>query len=200
MKTTPILILLILFFTSCGPDNSEQVDQQIDVKKLTHEIIDDLSKRAVKDTGVTTRTKNNKFTNDLSTASIDKKFTKLIEGSWQLSSNGSMEFLQTKFDEKDTAVFNDSHTRVMTAWGEIQYNTSAKFYFTTGGSYMYEYYITPDKQLVLTQFDYYNEDLTFKDRPTLITATYSISFTDNNNIVLFNEFQKFLLERIKNYH
>ncbi|MES2139088.1 MAG: hypothetical protein V4511_05230 [Bacteroidota bacterium] len=200
MKTITLLIISTFFLTSCGPDNIEQDTYSLDTKELAGKIVDDLAEKTAKDTGFNGRQENNKFKNDLSNYSIDKKTTKMLEGSWELNGDTQMEFLKTKFKPKAKVVFTDSLTITPTAWGELSYNSSAKFYSTEYSSEIYEYCIAADKKLMLIQFDYYNQDLTFKSKPELITTAYSISFTDKNNIELFNDFQNFKFTRIKKYH
>jgi hypothetical protein len=196
LKTTILLIGSIFLLASCGPNNTQKDIHSPSSEEIANRIVNGKPQKAVKDTNVNTGQKNNKFKNDWSAYSVDKKSTKLLEGSWELNGDTPMEFLQTSLKPKAKVVFSDASSVTVTAWGELHFNSTAKFYFTESGSHIYEYYITPDKQLVLTQFNYYNTDLSYKEIPTLITATYSISFTDKNTIEVFNDFQRFKFSRI----
>ncbi len=200
MKTTPLLLFFVLSLYSCGPSTSIEEVNQIEIEDLTQELTESFSKRAVKDTQHSKKTKNNKFEHDFSDASIDKKATQAIEGSWYLTSTETMIFLQTHFDLKDTVVFDNSSTIVGTGWGEMKYNTSAEFYLTENSSHLYEYYISKDEHLYLTQFDYFNDDLSYKEKPDLIAEDYSIKISDKDNFVLFNDWQKFLFKRTRAPH
>ncbi len=200
MKITKLFAIATFLLASCSADNDTQDTNSIDTKELANQIVDDMVARTAKDTGFAERQAHNKFTNDLSNYSIDKKSNKILEGSWELIGDTQMEFLKTNFKPKSKVVFADSPTTLLTGWGELNYSRYAKFYSTESSSDVYEFCITNDKKLILVQFDYYNEDLSFKARPETITEAYSISITDKNNIELFNDLQKFKFTRIKNYH
>jgi hypothetical protein len=195
MKTITVLIISTLFLTACGPTNIEQ-PSSVDTNAVVNSIVADLIKKAAKDTGFNRRQENNKFKNDSSNYTIDKKTTKRLKGLWKLDGDADMVFLKTKFHPTDKVEFSDSPTVIPTSWGELHYKRLAKFYMTESASHGYEYCVTTDNELILIDFDYYNDDLSFKDKPDLITVKYSITFVDSNTVIVYNDFQKFKLIKI----
>ena len=127
--------------------------------------------------------KTNVFQMDLSEIEIDAEKTSLLNGEWTTKS-GNIRFLNTTLKSGDKVIFRDTTRATMTGWGTIRYNRAANFYFTESGSFMYEFYVADNNKLVLTQYDYRNDDLTMKKSPESIVQELDIEFINENEVRL----------------
>ena len=177
MKRNYFLItLLTIGFISCQTNESKDIQNQT----LSEQVIEQIQN--LPDTVLTSKNiKQNEFQADLSNIKIDIQKTTLLGGEW-ITQNGSVRFLNTTLDLGDKVIFYDTTRSSMTGWGTIRYNRAANFYFTESGSYMYEFYVVNDNKLVLTQYDYRNDDLTMKEKPESISRELDIEFINDDKV------------------
>jgi hypothetical protein len=83
----------------------------------------------------------------------------------------------------------------ITGWGTIRYNRAAKFYFTESASHMYDFYIVNKDRLVLTQYDYRNDDLTMREKPEPMVKELEIVLINDNQVKLRLDGQTVELKR-----
>ncbi len=60
---------------------------------------------------------------------------------------------------------------------------------------MYEFYVADKDRLVLTQYDYRNEDLTMKEQPESIVQELDIKFINDDKVKLSHEGQTVEMKR-----
>lgn len=125
----------------------------------------------------------NEFQADLSKIKINNKKTTLLNGEW-ITENGKLSFFNTTLELGDKVIFHNTSRSSMTGWGVIRYNRAVQFYLTESGNHMYEYYVLDDNSLILTQYDYRNNDLSMKKQPESRSLTMTANFINKNEISL----------------
>lgn len=125
---------------------------------------------------------------------IDIDKTSLIAGEWKVDS-GKMEFLNTILKTGDKVVFKNTPSKVVTGWGTITYNRASKFYFTESGSHAYDYYVDVNGSLNLLNYEYRNDDLSFKEKPSVIRKVLQLEIISPEKLVLRNDQQKATLSK-----
>jgi hypothetical protein len=200
MKTKNYLIgLLYLIVISCG--QPQQIDSETNQEiELLTKLTDSNSLMEVlmtiPDTILVTPDRNkNEFQLDLSKIKVDTKQCLKLNGEW-IAEIGGLHFLKTTLDIGSKVIFMDEIQVAGTGWGTIKYNRVAKFYFTESSDYRYEYYVDDDNSLNLIQYDYRNDDLSFKIKPDAIEQKIELNWLDNDNIELILDGAKFKLKRV----
>ena len=190
MKRIYLLIgILVVGLFSCQPKPTIKKQSQ----PLSEQALE-LTK-SLPDTVLTSKgMKENEFQADLFQIDINTKLTSLLDGEW-ISQNGEIGFLNTTLETGEKVIFHDTIRSSMTGWGTITYNRAAKFYFTESGSHIYEFYIVGDNRLVLTQYDYRNDDLSMKEKPETNIIELNIDFINNDKVLLDFQGQTIELKR-----
>jgi hypothetical protein len=197
MKILIFIGIITGLFIGCNNDESEGVEGDIN-RKLIDIVFDTLINKQSKDTGFNKRIEHNKFQNDSFGISIDKKLTNKIQGEWRYISNFQLEFLSTILKPNYKVIFSYKKSKLITSWGELNYKSSARFYDTESSSYVYEYFVKENKQLIITQFDYYNNDITLKDKPELKSVLYSLKLINDSNLVISDGLDTYKFKKIRN--
>ena len=186
MKLTILTFVLFITLGSCT--NDKPVDNSSDMLEMKQQIPD------------TVLTKNDSITNefqfDLNDKNIDLQKTKSLQGVW-IATTGQLEFLNTSIESGNRIIFSDTIFKSMTGWGTIIYNREAKFYITEAGSHIYDYFIDKKGLLNLVQYEYRNEDLSFKKQPVPIYKKFTINWTKYDQIELKIKNNKVTLIRKK---
>ena len=174
---------------SCQTNENQDNQNQPSAEQVIEQI------KSLPDTVLTSKNmKQNEFQADLSEIQIDTEQTSKLSGEW-IAQNGEMNFLNTSLESGDKVLFYDTVRTTMTGWGTIRYNRAAKFYFTESGSYMYEFYVADKDRLVLTQYEYRNDDLTMKEKPVSIVQELDIEFINHDQVKLSHEGQTVEMKR-----
>jgi hypothetical protein len=190
MKLNSLLIMLMTIgMFACQTNENQDNQNQSSAKQVIEQI------KSLPDTILTSKNMNqNEFHADLSEIQIDTKQTSKLSGEWT-AQNGEINFLNTSLESGDKVLFYDSVHTSVTGWGTIRYNRAAKFYFTESGSYMYEFYVVNKDRLVLTQYDYRNDDLTMKEKPESIIQELDIEFINDDQVKLSHKGQTIEIKR-----
>ena len=190
MKLNSILItLMTIEMFSCQTNENQENQNQFSAEQVIEQI------KSLPDTILTSKNmKQNEFQADLSEIQIDTEQTSKLSGEW-ITQNGEIKFLNTTLESGDKVLFYDTVRTSMTGWGTIRYNRAAKFYFTESGSHMYEFYVGNKDKLVLTQYDYRNDDLTMREKPEPIVKELEIEFANDDQVKLSLDGQTVELKR-----
>lgn len=174
---------------SCQTNENQENQNQFSAEQVIEQI------KSLPDTILTSKNmKQNEFQADLSEIQIDTEQTSKLSGEW-ITQNGEIKFLNTTLESGDKVLFYDTVRTSMTGWGTIRYNRAAKFYFTESGSHMYEFYVGNKDKLVLTQYDYRNDDLTMREKPEPIVKELEIEFANDDQVKLSLDGQTVELKR-----
>ena len=179
MKLIYLLITLLTFVLfSCQINETNENQNEV----FTEQLIEHM--KSLPDTLLTVKDMNkNDFQADLSEIQIDIERTSKLSGEW-IAQNGEISFLNTHLTSGNKVIFYDTVHTSMTGWGIIRYNRAANFYFTESGSYMYEFYVINKDKLVLSRYDYRNDDLTMKEKPEPIISELEIEFVNDDLVNL----------------
>lgn len=190
MKQAYLMIAILTFgLNSCQTNNSTETQNQDFSEQILNQI------KSLQDTVLTSKSMDkNEFQANLSEVSVNTKLTSKLDGEWT-TQNGKIKFLNTLLETGDKVIFYDTIRSSMTGWGTIKYNRAANFYFTESGSNMYEYYVLDNDKLVLTQYDYRNDDLSIKVKPEAILQEINIEFNTDDQIKLILKGQIVELKR-----
>lgn len=179
MKRTSLLIIIwIIGLASCQSDSPKVNDHEDFGERIFEQI------KTLPDTVLASKNvRKNEFMADLSHLDINADLSASLHGRW-ITESGKLNFWNTRLVIGRVVEFYDTTRATMTGWGTIRYNRAAKFYFTEGSSHMYEFYVLGDRDLILTQYDYRNDDLTIKDKPASKEQELTLEFVDENHIRL----------------
>ncbi len=139
--------------------------------------------------------KKNKFQYDFSNEKIDIANSSKISGEW-ISKVGGLSFFKVKHDISDKVVFSDKKEILMTGWGEFRFNRSSKWYNTASLNYLYEYYIDTEGYLNVLEFNYRNDDLSFKNQPEVKKERMKLEWINDTEIDLIFNGIKFRYSRL----
>lgn len=180
---------LIFIMTSCG------VNQEPIEKTIANKAIEKL--KSLPDTVLVSKNiDENEFIADLSDIRIDSSLTSDLEGSW-LIENGNFKFLYTRMESGNKVVFHNTERSTMTGWGKIKYNRAANFYSTESVSRIYEFYVTKNGTLDLTEYNYRNDDLSMKEILEEKHQELKLDWINDEMITLSLEGQVATLKKIK---
>ena len=173
-----LLTLLTVGVFSCQTDDTNENQ----IKPSSEQVIEEI--KSLPDTVLTSKKmKQNEFQADLSEVNVDTELTSKLSGEWT-AQNGQINFLKTTLQTDDKVLFYDTVRTSMTGWGTIRYNRAAKFYFTESESHMYEFYVVNNDRLVLTEYEYRNDDLTIRKEPEPIVKELEIEFVNDDQVKL----------------
>lgn len=174
-----IALFLLIGLLACQSATTKKEEKDIATHSLLAETIKNLPDTILS----SSKMKENIFKADLSKIKIDAKKTALLNGKWIID-NGKIELFDINFQAKNKVIFRNNTSSVMSGWGKIVYNRIAKFYLSQSVSRCYEYYIVDENTLILTQYNYRNNDLSIKKKPKAIQQALNLDFIDDNNIAL----------------
>jgi hypothetical protein len=196
-------IILYYFFWKDEPkENTFSTIQNINTKNyLEQKVIDSVSKiisqKQNEGSLIDKNQKTNQFRNKISKDLIDEKLSKVLNGEWIIK-KGNIRILQSRIEEGRRVVFKNENGEQYCGWGTIFYNKKAKFYFTEAGSNLYDYYVSKYKELVLMQYEYYDENVNFRDKPKVLTDKIKIEKISEKELKLkYNENEIILIKNEK---
>lgn len=196
----PRIILITFLFSlfSCDAgesnDNSESSLPISDTRTISESLIDKINSSS-DSVLIDTNQKNNHFQYDYTNEKIDLNITSKISGEW-ISKIGGLSFFKVKHNISDRVVFSDKTEILITGWGEIKFNRSSKWYNSVSLNYKYEYFIDDKGYLHVLEFDYRNDDLSFKSKPEVKRETIKVEWISDSDIDLISNGIKFRYSRL----